>query len=311
MPRRTLRFVLGTWRLRVRTAISELRGRTRRRPPCSRLVPRPPGLRPAARPLRLTHALVASDLNPSYLCLWPLARRAWAGIAGLEPVLVLVAEPEDVPEEILSDPSVRLFEPVHGLHTAFQAQCIRLLYPALVETDGGVVVSDIDMVPLNTRYLSRPASHIPEDHFISYRDVLLDVGEVPICYNAGRPQTWGAVFGVCDLDDARAQLSAWADGVSYAGVHGGAGWTTDQLVLYRTLLERGRRSRDVWILDDAYTGFRRLERAYVQKWGELSPAALRGLARGRYSDFHCLPPGGELGHLNELVLDLAQGAAER
>jgi len=74
------------------------------------------------------------------------------------------------------------------------------------------------------------------------------------------------------------------------------------------LLDRGRRARDVWILDDHFTRFRRLDRAYVEKWRKLSPAALDGLERRRFTDFHLLWPDSEVADLNEPVLDLAAEA---
>jgi len=83
---------------------------------------------------------------------------------------------------------------VAGVHTAFQAQCIRLLYPALLETEGAVVISDADMVPVSRRYFRRAVERIPEDHFVAFRDVTLASGEIPICYNAALPQTWRGVF---------------------------------------------------------------------------------------------------------------------
>jgi hypothetical protein len=271
-------------------------------------VPRPRRAARAER-LRLTHALVACDLNARYLELWPTVRRAWSELVGLEPVLVLVARPDEIPAALREDSDVIRLEPLPALHTAFQAQCVRLLSPALVETDGGVVVADVDMAPLSGRYFTRPASHVGADDFIAYRNVTVDLGEIPICYNAARPSTWSAVFGVRSLDDVRLRLEEWGRGVAYDGVHGGSGWTTDQRILYRTLCERGRRSRDVWLLDDDYTGFRRLERASLEKWGDLPSFARADLARGRYSDFHCLAADSPLCELNELVVDLATGRA--
>lgn len=278
----------------------------RPRPPSSDVVPRPPGRRRRAQTLALNHALVACDLNPRYVELWPLAQRAWREVARLEPVLVLVGARADVPQWLRTDPRVLVFEPVPALHTAFQAQCIRLLYPALLDSGGGgVVVADVDMVPLSARYFARGAAGARADQFVAYRDVLLDLGEIPICYNAARPATWGDVFGVDSLDDVRARLDEWGRTFAYAGRHGGEGWTTDQRILHRTLLDRGASRRDVWILDDDYTGFRRLERTYVEKWGELSPAARDGLSRGRYTDFHCIAPDSPHAGLNEEVVDLA------
>jgi len=144
----------------------------------------------------------------------------------------------------------------------------------VLETSGAVITSDVEMVPMNV------------------------------------PETWSSVFGTHDLDDVRTRLLERAEGVEYSGEHGGPGRTTDQRMLYRVLLERGRRDADVWILGDDFTGHRRLERAYVEKWGTLSEAARRGIARRAFSDFHLLRADTPHAGLNELVVDAAIAAAE-
>src|SRR4051794_10079974 len=47
-----------------------------------------PRLDRGRRPLRLARVLLASDRNPRYLGCWPLARRAWREILGIDAVLV-------------------------------------------------------------------------------------------------------------------------------------------------------------------------------------------------------------------------------
>jgi hypothetical protein len=186
-----------------------------------------------------------------------------------------------------------------------------LLYPALLDTGGGAVVtSDVDMAPLGGRFFHKPVREVDADHFVAYRDVLLELGEIPVCYNAARPSTWGSIFGVADADDVRARLADWGRDVVYTGEHGGDGWTTDQHILYRMLVERGRSRRDVWILDDYYTRFRRLLRVRVAKWGDVTDDARADLAAGRYTDYDLLLPNeGRERELNELVLDLAGRSA--
>ena len=303
MSRVTPRWALGTARLLAAKTLRRMRGGMARAPIVDPALPRPPLAR-WRRPLRLAQVLVASDQNPHYLDCWPLVRRAWREIAGLETVLVLVAAAGEVPEELRADPAVLVFEPVAGLHTAFQAQCIRLLYPALLETDGAVMTSDVDMVPLDRRYFRRPAGQVDERHFVSYRDVLLRIGQLPICYNAALPETWRELFAIDGLESLRARLAEWGAGLDYDGVRGGRGWDTDQLILYRTLLDWGRRTRRAWVLDDRYTGFRRLERSPLLKHG-LTPADERRIRRGGYSDFHLLHPFHEHAELNERVVELA------
>lgn len=311
MLRVRVRYLAGTARRRVRERLRRAHGRLRRRPPCADAVPRPGTARRGARTLELSHALLAVDLNPRYLGLWPVAKRAWSEIAYVEPVLVLVAGHEAVPPALAADPAVVVFEPEPAIHTAFQAQCIRLLYPALIEASGAVITSDIDMVPMSSWYFHDPLARIDDRHFVCYRDDPLPLGELPICYNAALPTTWGSVFGVENLDGVRTHLRNWANGVDYDGARGGTGWTTDQRRLFSVLLERGRTRRDVWILDDYYTGYRRLERAYVEKWRSLSDDARRGIERGAYSDFHLLASDSEHAMLNEQIIEAAIAALRR
>lgn len=221
---------------------------------------------------------------------------------------MLVAEEDDVPPALRTDESVRVFAPVGGLHTALQAQCIRLLYPALLDA-GGVLTADVDMVPLNEGYFHRPAGRVDERHFLAYRDALLPGGEIPICYTGARPQTWGDVFAVGGIDDVRERLREWGEGLRYDGVRGGHGWDTDQVVLYATLVARGRAHRDVWILDDRYTGHRRLV-LQPDGWDALHEAA-PDIARGAYSDFHLVLPQAANRELNSAVVDVAAGRRAR
>lgn len=273
-------------------------------------VPRPERRRRGQPPLRIGTALVASDLASAYLDFWPLARRAWSELVGIDSILVLVAERDDVPAELASDSSVVVYEPSRHLHTAFQAQCIRLLYPALVESDGAVVTSDVDMVPLSAGYFHGPARRVRATDFVAYRDVLLPIGQIPICYNAALPATWAELFGVRSLDDVRARLEAWGEGLEYDGTRGGRGWDTDQEILHRTLTRWGAGTHRAWILDDRATRFCRLERAELRKTGALGEAQERRVRRGWYSDYHALPSSGAFAALNERILELA-GVATR
>jgi hypothetical protein len=263
-------------------------------------VPRP-RLRASRHRPRLTDVVVSSDLTPRYLGAWDVTRRMWSEVAGLSPHLVLIAEAAEVPPALVDDPLVHVFEPIPGLHTAMQAQCIRLLYPALLDTEGAVLISDVDMVPLNRRYFHELVEQADERHFVAYRDVLLSSAQIPICYNAALPSVWADVFDVRAPEDVRRKLSEWGEGLVYDGRHSGHGWLTDQLILYETLLRRGREHRDVWILRDTLTGFERLLRRHAP----LEAAERDGIRRGIYADFHIRIPYDEHRALNDEVVGLA------
>ncbi len=196
------------------------------------------------------------------------------------------------------------------MHTAFQAQCIRLLYPAVLDTEGAVLISDVDMVPLSRAYFHEPVERIDARHFLAYRDVLLPSGEIPICYNAALPAVWSEIFDVRSREDVRTRLSEWGTGLHYDGKHGGSGWHADQVILYRTLIARGRGHRDVWILRDAYTGLERLQKVVLQRRPHLVDAERDRIRRGEYADYHVLVPYDDHRALNDEVVALATAGRE-
>jgi hypothetical protein len=260
------------------------------------------------KPFHLERVLLACDLNPDYLEFWPSTRQAWKEIVGLEVTLVLVAEAHGIPAELQGDPDVILFEPLAGVHTAFQAQCLRLLYPATMTAEGAVIISDLDLYPLRPAYFHRPVELLDERFFVVYRDARVAREEFDMLFNAALPSTWRDVFGVATVEDVRAELSRWADGLVYDGRRGWEGWYTDQRTLYRKLLSWPARAARLWVLDDQYCGFRRLDRMELENEEGLEPQRIRGIQQGEYSDFNCFVPYREHREINDRVLALALDA---
>lgn len=263
-----------------------------------------PSLPRSRRPLRLTHALLACDLNRDYLDFWPNTRRAWREIAGIDPLLVLIADTGEVPSDLADDESVIAFPPLPDVHTTFQAQCIRLLYPALVETGGAVIISDIDLYPLRPSYFHNPPALLHDQFFVTYRDTRLHRHEIGITFNAATPGTWAEVFHVDDLDDIRRRLREWSQTREYAGRRGATGWYSDQHLLFEALTAWPARTERHWTLDDDYCGYNRLDRIELVHEDGLLPHRRHGIRALKYSDYNCLIPYAEHREVNDLVLEL-------
>ena len=277
-------------------------------PVSSPRLPRP--LLPRNRtPLRLGRALMACDLNPDYLEYWPSVRRAWLEIIRVEPLLVLIADDDQVPAELRADPLVVPFAPLPDVHTALQAQCIRLLYPAIVEIEDAVIISDVDLFPLRRSYFVNPLEKLDNRLFVSYRDVRLERKEVAIAFNAATPSTWAELFGVTSLDDVRLQLAEWTSGLEYDGRRAWPGWYRDQEILYETLTRWPDASNRWWAFDDDYTRYHRLDKLELEREDGLEPHRRKGLRNRSYSDYVCLFPYGEHREVNDVVLRLALDAA--
>jgi hypothetical protein len=273
-------------------------------------VPRP-HLARGREPMRLSHVVLACDLNLDYLEYWPSARRAWLEIVGIEPVLVLIADDSQIPEDLRADPHVRSFPPIPDVHTALQAQCIRLLYPALVQTDDVVLIADVDLYPLRRSYFVDTIAKLDSRFFVSYRDDRMEAGQVVVAYNAATPQTWSEIFGATDLESVRSQLSAWTSTLEYDGRRAWPGWYTDQQLLHRILTHWPEASHRWWVMDDAYTRHRQLDRLELEEEHGLTPARRDAIRRLEYSDYICLFPYREHREMNDLVLHLGLEAAGR
>lgn len=234
--------------------------------------------------MKLACALLACDSNPNYLSFWKLAHDSWVNLIGISCKLILVAH--EIPEWLPYKEDVILFKPIAGIHTAFQAQCIRLLWPGLMEEEGAIIPSDIDMMALDPNYFVNTIDGIPDDCFVVYRGLQHSCKSIWMCYVAGSPAVWREIFGCSSEEDVRRILKSWHEGTGYSGIHGGNGWFTDQLMLYEYIYKRW--NQRLIVFTDQALGFRHLDKIH-NNWKTLSGTLQKELLDGVYHDF-CLPP---------------------
>lgn len=203
--------------------------------------------------MKIGTIVTATDLNPLYIEFIPIFIRAWKKVVPEADIhIILVAS--EIPEKYkVYQEYIKLFSPIEGLHTAFQAQCIRLLYPRDVQRKEGVIITDMDMLPLSRRYFVDSIKDVPEDTFVSYRNVLMPE-QIAMCYNVAHPEIWQSVFG---KDSTESMLRQWYQNQGYSGIHGGSGWCIDQLKL-ATYFHQWKGSKRVF--SDSELKFNRLDR---------------------------------------------------
>jgi hypothetical protein len=183
---------------------------------------------------------------------------------------------------------------LENIHTAFQAQCIRLLYPRLIEKEEGVLITDMDMLPMNRSYYADHIQNISDDTFVTYRPVC-PVWNLPMCYNIATPKVWQEMFGNATTESI---LQSWYISTIYDGEHGGKGWGTDQ----QNLLEKfNSRSGKKVMLVDSITKFRRLDRCHPWIFNNLTKLK-EDIRAGIYTDYHCLRPYSEFKDVNDFVI---------
>jgi hypothetical protein len=238
--------------------------------------------------------LTATDTNPLYCEFIPIFVTAWKKLIP-EADICIVMIAHEIPDAYKEyAPYIRLSPPLEGIHTAFQAQCIRLFYPRQIARDEGVLITDMDMLPMRRSYYTDPIARISSDTFVVYRDVCLP-GEISMCYNIAHPRVWESLFGSVPTEDI---LREWYSKVSYGGTHGGVGWGTDQFFFANHF--------HAWdgpkaILNDRLTRFLRLDRVLPQQF--FNRITLRSAIRGGvYADYHCHRPYSQYKEINDFVV---------
>ena len=247
--------------------------------------------------------LTACDLNPLYLDFVPIFLKSWKTLLpNVDIKIILIAN--SIPKELkpFSNHFI-LFEPIEGMATAFIAQYIRILYPALLRYPNGILITDMDMMPMNSVYYTNNIRHLDDDKFVCYRQICSEIGEIPIMYNIAHHSIWREIFQIHTIPDIVARLNNIYSKINYEDKHGGGGWFTDQKQLFSYVMKWHEQSKRFIKLNDIYTGLNRLDRIHLTN---VTEDIKRRIKLGYYSDFHAHRPYKKYKKINDLVVGLLE-----
>ena len=109
------------------------------------------------------------------------------------------------------------------------------------------------------------------------------------------------VFEIDSWDDIRRCLKEEYKKVEYDGKHGGVGWDTDQVVLYKKLMDWFyRKGGKPIVLGDELTRYKRLDRIHKI---EKSETLAKEIQEGVYSDYHMCRPYKDHKDLNDWICE--------
>jgi hypothetical protein len=254
--------------------------------------------------MKLDCVLTACNANPLYMDFIPIFIRAWKKLYPcIDVKIVLVADA--IPAEFSEySENIILFHPIPGVHDAFVSQTIRLLYPGLLSCGGAVLITDMDMLPMNRVYYSAPLTPLDDDAFVHFRNGVMHwrgMNQYAMCYNAARPDVWREITGVSSHSEMREWIvSNYCK--AYDGNSDGNGWYSDQVVLYSMLTNWSKKDTKLACLKDAEIGFRRLDRIYNHN-NHNNHEIIPLIKSGHFSDYHCFRPYKEHKEFNDMVVD--------
>ena len=224
--------------------------------------------------MNIDKVILSSNDNPEYLDFWPIVSEAWINI-GVTPILFYTGEKKFEGNNIYN------FN-IENINTAFLAQNIRLLAPAIFPNDV-CIISDIDNMPLSKEYFQENISNFSGDEFIIYRPDATTEDMISIMWNAAKGSVWSDIFDVKDIDNIYNKIKSW-----YPANYSirGNNWYFDQKTLKKYIEEYEKKDYSKIVrLNDESAGFCRLNRSnysiFFNKFYDYEK---------NYSDFHMPRP---------------------
>lgn len=245
--------------------------------------------------------LSASNLNPLYLEFIPMYIKCWSKLLPLVDIkIILIAK--EIPESLLEfSNNLILFDSPENISSVFVSQIIRLFYPCLLNYKNGVIITDIDIMPMNSKYYTDNIKNIENDKFIYYRNVCMDdFKEIAMCYNVAIPDIWSEIFNIKTIEDIKNKIIDFNKVSTYKDNNNNLKWTTDQLFLYDTIMEWNKKTNRFIFLNDNNTGFSRLDRNTFMLNADIE----KNIKNGYYSDYHAYRPYSTYKHINDKIYDL-------
>ena len=253
----------------------------------------------------ISHVVASTNSNPLYYNFIPIFIKAWQHLFPEVNIVIIVINPtnDNDLQEILTQYSdyIIQYSIDISISTVFVSQVIRLLYPAIIDSNNGVIITDIDMIPMNKEYYHDTIKTIDNNMFITFRDVLVSRNEFPICYNIATPNIWKELFDIKELKDIEIRLKELYFDIDYDSKHGGIGWSFDQKYLFKIIIDYDH----LMILNDIITKFNRLDRSnLIQLLKKDKNIIFEQINNSKYSDYHMLRPYDKFKDINLKILNV-------
>lgn len=251
--------------------------------------------------MKLDCILTACNNNPLYIDFIPLFIKTWEKLySNIDIKIILVHN--IIPNEFkIYEKYIILFKPIDNLSTAFISQYIRILYPALLNYKNGILITDIDMIPMNSSYFTYYIRNITDDKFVTMRNVLINNHEIAICYNIAINKIWANIFNIKSINDIIKNLINVNNNINYIdNLKHNKAWSIDQINLYKYVMNWDKKTNNLIILNDINTKFKRLDRYTFINISDIKKNIINNI----YTDYHCYRPYKKYKILNDQIYDL-------
>ena len=242
----------------------------------------------------LSDVLTSTNMNPLYYKYIPFFIKAWKKHFPNINIHIIVISNKLSEELQPYKHYIKLFPELQNINTAFIAQTIRILYPAILKNaTGGIIITDMDMLPMGKKYYIDQIKDIDSSKFVCYRPLdCVGKDEMVICYNIAHYNIWSDIFNIKNEEDIKNILYNIYSNNNYSGQHGGIGWSIDQLYLYKKTQEWNTRTKSLCILQKnihviMHNLLQKQNNYYVRLWKYIDPEIIKYfLSYDNIVDYH-------------------------
>ena len=254
--------------------------------------------------MKLDIVLSSTTTSSPYIDCVPIFINSWRKFYNKTiPIVIIIGD--KIPDKLrLYTRNIVLYPNLIDIKDSFVSQVIRVLYPSMFSPDQTVLITDIDMIPMNSTYFIENISEIPMQSFVTFRNLLHSERQYAICYNLAKAKIWRQVNNISNLSQIPPRLKSINKAYNKS-------WYSDQLYLYEILNEWSTYDfTNHLILNDRDTKFCRLDRLFFAKRRTLfSPIfwfrLIFKLIKQEFTDFHLIRGGKIIMLFNHLLLNIS------
>jgi len=211
--------------------------------------------------IKLDCVLTSVNEHNKYIGFVPIFIETWKKLypnVDVKIILILNSIPDNL---LMYKNNIILFQPIENVLTSFTSQIIRLLYPCILNYKNGVLITDMDILPMNKSYYTKNIINYDNNKFIYYRDHKCNnINQIAMCYNVATPKIWKEIFKINSTNDIINYIKNISDNNVIENGHGKAGWCIDQVTLYNEVNNWNKNTNNFIRLNEKQTGFNRLDR---------------------------------------------------
>ena len=253
--------------------------------------------------MKLDCVLTAVNTNPLYVDFIPLFTKTWKKLyPSVDVKIILIAD--SIPEKFEEyKDNIILFPPLKGISTSFTSQYIRLLYPAILNYDNGILITDMDMLPMNSKYFSENFKKYTNNKFINIGD--LDIyNQYYMCYNIASSKTWSDIFNIKSIQDIKDRIIKVFNENTYLEGHGNIGWSLDQEHLHQYVTKWTNKTNNFIQLEPKNTEIKHHRLPRNNNTLKLNDTIEKDIKDHKYSDHHICRPFNKFEKQNNRIYDL-------